>query len=424
MKIAQRPRPTREFWTKVKVILKIGGPGLITGAADDDPSGIGTYTLAGAQFGTAFLWLAVATWPLMAGVQMACAHIGMATGEGLGSALAKKFPRPLLTMVCVALFFANTLNVGADLVAMADCAEMLTGISSHFFMVFFGVGIALATIFLTYARISAALKWLAVSLLAYILTAFIEKPDWPQVLYATFVPHIPQTGEGWGTLVAILGTTISPYLFYWQAALEVEEKNAVRSKPSPSAAEKLFERRMDVGIGTFLSNTVMFFVILSASLTLNRHGLTHVETSREAATALVPLAGRFASLLFTFGLLGVGILAIPTLTGSAAYAFAETFRWKQGLDQPLLKAKAFYAVIIVSSLFGVLFDVIHISPLRALYWSAVANGLLAPFLLFGIFQVMRDAKLMRGDPAPAVRQVVVFLTMILMFGAAAGMILL
>ncbi len=412
---------------RLKLLAKIGGPGIVTGAADDDPAGIATYTMAGARFGHGFLWVALFTWPLMAAVQMACAHIAMATGQGLGAALSKKIPQWLLVGVCVMLFLANTLNVGADLVAMADCAEMLSGVSRHIFVVLIGVTIAGLTIYSRYEHIASVLKWLAASLFAYVISALLEKPDWWEVLRATLVPHLPRGTEGWGMLVAILGTTISPYLFFWQASQEVEEKKAHGQKTLRSrrgtTPKLIFERQLDVGLGTLFSNLVMFFIILSTSLTLSRHGLTQIETSRQAAEALVPLAGKMASLLYSVGLLGVGFLAIPTLTGSAAYAFAETFRWQQGLDLQWHKAKAFYAVILVSTLFAMLFDFLKVNPLKALYWSALVNGCLAPFLLFGILIVMRDKKLMNGKPAPRFRQAMLLLTMILMFAAAAGMFL-
>ena len=333
----------------MKKFLHSAGPGVITGAADDDPSGIGTYTIAGAQLGTRFLWTALLTWPLMASVQMACARIGMVTGQGLASALKRKFPRPVLIGISLALFLANTLNVGADLSAMADSAEMLSGISSHIFVIIFGVLISIATVQLRYYHIAKVLKWLALTLFAYIAVAFIIGPDWKDVFKDTFIPHWPAESAEWATLVAILGTTISPYLFFWQASQEVEEEKSsgrnTIAKRQGATDEEILTRKYDVGMGTFFSNLVMYFVILSAALTLHKHGITNIQTSKEAAEALKPLAGRFASLLYTVGIIGVGLLAIPTLTGSAAYALAETFNWNQGLDAKLFKAKAFYAVV-------------------------------------------------------------------------------
>lgn len=414
-----------KYSSKIKFFWSAMGPGVITGAADDDPSGIGTYTTAGAQFGTTFLWTALLTWPLMAAVQMACARIGMVTGEGLASALERKFPRPVLIIFCFALFIANTLNVGADLSAMADAAEMLVNGSSHVYVIIFGVVIAWATIKLRYFHIAKVLKWLAIFLFAYVITAFIIEPNWKEVLIDTMTPSIPTGKAQWSILVAILGTTISPYLFFWQASQEVEEEKAsgrdVVEKRIGATKKEILIRKYDIGIGTFFSNVVMYFIILATALTLNRHGLTNIETSKQAAEALVPIAGRFASLLYTIGLLGVGFLAIPTLTGSAAYALAETFGWDQGLDEKVNKAKAFYAVIAVSTLFAIIFDFFDFNPIKTLFYSAIVNGLLAPFLLVGIFVVIRDKNLMKGQPSSKLGQTVVGLTTLLMFGAAIGM---
>lgn len=417
-KIGKYPAKIKLFWSAM-------GPGVIAGAADDDPSGIGTYTAAGAQFGTAFLWTALLTWPLMAAVQMACARIGMVTGEGLASALEKKFPRPVLIIFCFALFFANTLNVGADLSAMADAAEMLIGGSSHVYVIVFGLIIAWATIKLRYFHIAQVLKWLAIFLFAYIIAAFLIGPNWKEILIDTVTPSLPSGKEQWSMLVAILGTTISPYLFFWQASQEVEEEKAsgrdVLEKRFGATKKEILTRQYDVGIGTFFSNVVMFFIILATALTLNRHGLVNIETSKQAAEALAPIAGRFASLLYTIGLLGVGFLAIPTLTGSAAYALAETFGWDQGLDEKVNKAKAFYTVIAVSTFFAIIFDFFDFNPIKTLFYSAVVNGLLAPFLLVGIFVVIRDKTLMKGQPSSKLGQAVVGATTLLMFAAAIGM---
>ena len=420
-KLTTYPSKIRLFWKSI-------GPGVITGAADDDPSGIGTYTIAGAQFGTRFLWMAILTWPLMAVVQMACARIGMVTGEGLASALEKKFSRPVLILFCFALFFANTLNVGADLAAMADSAEMLGAGSSHLYVVVFGVVIAWATVELRYHQIANILKWLALVLFSYIIAAFIVGPDWSQTLKDTFVPQFPSSSEQWGMIVAILGTTISPYLFFWQSSQEVEEEIAsgrkTLEKRIGATEQEIHLRKYDIGLGTFFSNIVMYFIILSTALTLNKHGLTNIETSRQAAEALVPIAGRFASWLYAVGLLGVGFLAIPTLTASAAYAIAETFGWDHSLDAPLRKARAFYMVILTSTLFAIIFDFSEINPIKALYWSAQVNGVLAPFILLGIFFVIKDSKVMQGQPSSKLTQWIHGFTVALMSIAAIGLFVL
>jgi NRAMP (natural resistance-associated macrophage protein)-like metal ion transporter len=415
----------KAYPSKIILFWRSTGPGIIAGAADDDPSGIGTYTQAGAQFGTGFLWTALLTWPLMAAVQMACARIGMVTGEGLASALEKKLPRPILIIFCFALFLANTLNVGADLSAMADSAEMLSGVSSHFWVLVFAILISWATVHLRYFHIARALKWLALFLFSYIIAALIVGPNWSEALKDTFIPSWPTGKEQWGMLVAILGTTISPYLFFWQASQEVEEEKAAGRDTLEArigaTAEEINTRKYDVGIGTFFSNAVMYFIILATALTLNRHGLTNIETSKQAAEALEPLAGKFAALLYTVGLLGVGFLAIPTLTGSAAYALAETFGWDHGLDSKLGKARAFYAVILVSTIFATALDYSDVNSIKALYWSAVVNGLLAPFLLLGIFLVIRDTKIMKGQPTSKLGVFIVGLCTLLMFAAAISM---
>ena len=401
------------------------GPGLITGAADDDPSGIATYSAAGAQMGTSLLWTAFITWPLMAAVQMMCARIGMVTGKGLAGALREKFPRPVLAVVSVALLAANTINVGADLTGMADAVNMLTGINPHVCVILFGAGIGYATIHFRYHKIASVLKWLALTLFSYVVTAFLVHPQWGKVAHDAFVPAWPRGHEAWAMLVAILGTTISPYLFFWQSSMEVEEEKAKGRRMlvfRQGASERdIIDRKMDVGTGVFFSNMVMFFIILTTTLTLHSHGMTKIETSRQAAEALRPFAGTFAYVLFTLGIIGVGLLSIPTLTGSAAYAFAETFHWRQGLDEKFRRARAFYAIIILSVTVGILFDFLKVNPMRALFWTAVINGLLAPFLLIGILTVACDSKIMRGQSGSLLGKMVVAVTTVAMVVAAVGM---
>ena len=410
--------PVRRFFSAL-------GPGLITGAADDDPSGVATYSVAGARLGTSLLWTAALTWPLMAVVQMTCARIGMVTGQGLAGAMRKKFPKWLLVIFAVGLLAANTINIAADLAGMADAAEMLTGADSHWFVVLFGVAIATATVRLRYYQIAGVLKWLALVLFAYVITAFLVHPDWTSVAKATLVPTAPAGREWWAALVAILGTTISPYLFFWQAGQEVEEEKAVgrrmlvqRLGVSP---KEIATRRLDVGVGTFFSNLVMFFIILTTALTLHAHGRTSIETSRQAAEALEPLAGKFAALLYTVGIIGVGFLAIPTLAGSAAYALAETFRWRYGLDLKFRGARYFYGVVVLSTAAGIALDFVNFNPIRALFWTAVLNGLLAPVLLVGILLVASDRDVMCGQPSSKGSLAVVALTAVLMLAAAFGL---
>lgn len=407
---------------KVAILSESLGPGIIAGAADDDPSGIGTYSIAGAQFGTNLLWTAFLTWPLMAAVQMMCARIGMVTGRGLAGNLKKKIPRPILILMCSGLFAANTLNVGADLAAMADAVEQLTGLSSHAFVVLFAIGISWATIRLRYYQIARVLKWLALFLFSYVAVAFVIGVEWRTVFHDTFIPKFPSSRDEWATLVAILGTTISPYLFFWQASQEVEEEKAMGRKTIKkrigATEHELLVRRVDVGLGTFFSNIVMYFIILVTAFTLHRNGITHIETTAQATEALRPLAGRFAATLYTLGLLGVGFLAIPTLTGSAAYALAETFGWRQGLDARLEKARSFYAAIIGSTAVAVALDFCGVNPVKGLYWTALVNGVLAPFLLVGVLLIACDKKMMHSQPSSKLSIVTVSATTLLMFIAA------
>jgi NRAMP (natural resistance-associated macrophage protein)-like metal ion transporter len=409
----------------IRSLLKSLGPGIITGAADDDPSGIATYSVAGAQLGTKLLWTALLTWPMMAAVQIMCARIGQVTGKGLAGNLKQRFPRWLLLVVVIALLIANTINIAADLAGMADAASMLSGVNSHWFVIAFALLISWATIRLRYHQIANVLKWLVLVLLAYPITAFVVGADWGLVLRDTLIPSLPHTRNEWATLVAILGTTISPYLFFWQTSEEVEEeKSAGRSSLAQrkgATSQELDLRTIDVGVGAFFSNMVMFFIILTTAVTLNRHGITNIQTSREAAEALRPFAGNFAATLFTLGIVGVGFLAIPTLAGSTSYAFAETLGWRQGLNKKLGQARWFYALILVSTGAGVALDFIGINPVKALYWTAVINGLLAPFLLVAILIVAADRRLMRGQPSSRLGWIVVAITTVAMFAAGVAM---
>lgn len=415
--------PTPSGW--FRSLAKAIGPGVITGAADDDPSGIATYSVAGAQLGTRLLWTALLTWPLMAAVQMMCARIGKVTGQGLAANFKQRFPRWLLLSFVIALLVANTINIGADLAGMADAAAMLSGMNSHWFVIGFAILISWATIRLQYKQIANVLKWLVLVLFAYPITAFVVGANWGQVLRDTLVPSIPHSRAEWEMLVAILGTTISPYLFFWQASEEVEEEKSAGQNSLAlrrgATDEELGLRNIDVGVGAFFSNMVMFFIILTTAVTLNKHGIMNIETSRQAAEALRPFAGNFAATLFTLGIVGVGFLAIPTLAGSTAYAFAETLGWRQGLSKELKQARWFYALILISTGVGVALDFIGINPVKALYWTAVINGLLAPFLLVAILIVAADKKLMQGQPSSRLGWIAVAIAAMAMFAAGVAM---
>jgi len=312
-----------------------------------------------------------------------------------------------------------------DLAGMADAAAMLSGINSYWFVVLFALLISWATVRLRYQQIASVLKWLVLALFAYPITAFVVGADWGRVARDALVPSVPHTRDEWSMLVAILGTTLSPYLFFWQASEEVEEEKAAGqstlAERRGATLKELEFRNIDVAVGTFFSNMVMFFIILTTAITLNRHGMTHIETTRQAAEALRPFAGKFAASLFTIGIVGVGFLAIPTLAGSTSYAFAETLGWRQGLDKKLKQARWFYALILLSTGVGVGLDFVGINPVRALYWTAVINGLLAPFLLVAILVVASDKKLMQGQPSSRLGWTVVAVTTIAMFAAGVAM---
>lgn len=413
--------------TRISKWLRTLGPGLVTGAADDDPAGIATYSVVGAQFGNAFLWSAFLTWPLMACAQMTCARIGLVSGAGLGSAIRKKFPRWIGGVLALALLVANAINITADLAGMGEAMSMLHLGPTLAYVAIFGVALAVLGVRLPYATIANVLKWLALALLAYVISGFLAKPDWSGVAHDVLLPTMPHGKDQWQALVAILGTTISPYLFYWQAGQEIEEqkdegKTSERSRANASRKE-IRDRRIDVATGTIASNVVMFFIILTAAATLHAHGTHHIETTRQAAEALRPVAGDAAFVLFTVGLVGTGLLAIPTLAGSAAYAFAETFDWRYGLNERFRRAVPFYGVYVAAILGGIVLNLLGISAVRALVWSAIINGLLAPVVLFVLLAVMVDAKLMKGQASPRIAVAIIALTALLMTGAGVAMFL-
>ena len=374
------------------------GPGLVTGAADDDPSGVTTYAVAGAAFGTGMLWTAVVTLPLMAAIQLVCARIGVVSGRGLAGAMRAHYPRWFLYAACVLLLVANVFNIAADLAGMADAAETLTGVTSGLWVPVFGLLVLAATIYTSYATFALWLKWLTAVLFAYVISAFLAHPNWANALRDTLVPRLSLDAAFVSTLVGVLGTTISPYLFFWQASQEVEEERAlgrhtVRERHGATDHE-LRDVRRDVVTGMVFSNVVMYFIMLSAAATLHRAGRVDIETSRQAAEALRPLAGNAAYLLFTLGLVGTGLLAIPILAGSASYAVAEVFGWRSGLDLPPRRARRFYAVLGGAIVAGALLDSLNVSAVRMMFLSAVLNGLLAAPLLVLVMLVGNNRKIM------------------------------
>jgi len=377
------------------------GPGLVTGASDDDPSGITTYSVAGAAYGNGFLWTAIITFPLMAAIQLICARIGLVTGRGLAGAVGRHYPRPLLLSACLILLVANVFNIAADLGGMAEAAAMLTGLPARPFILVFGVGITAVTVYTSYATFARSLKWLTAVLFAYIAAAVLARPDWFAVLRATVVPAFQWNERAVGTLVAILGTTISPYLFFWQASQEVEEEKGrgkrTLAQRRGATAHELADARLDVNTGMFFSNVVMYFIILATAATLYRTGLHDIQTAKQAAEALRPLAGDAAYLLFGLGLIGTGLLAVPVLAGSASFAVAEIFKWRAGLDLKPRPAWRFYLVLAGAIVCGMVLDVFETNPIRILFLSAVLNGLLAPPLMLLVMLVGNNRKIMGED---------------------------
>jgi NRAMP (natural resistance-associated macrophage protein)-like metal ion transporter len=375
------------------------GPGLITGAADDDPSGISTYSVAGATFGYAGLWTALFSFPLMSAVQLMCARLGMVTGQGLASVIRIRYPHWVLWSACALVVIANVFNIGADLGGMADAMQMVTGIHSYYWTPFFTAVIVGLLFWTSYVWIAKIFKWLTLVLFAYVLTAFLAKPDWMAVLRFTLIPHVEWSRSYIAVLVGILGTTISPYLFFWQAAEEVEEERAqgkvtVAQRRGSTDAE-LRAARTDVLTGMLFSNVVMYFIILTTAATLHAHGMTDIATAREAAEALRPLAGKGAYWLFTLGLIGTGMLAVPVLAGSCAYAVAEGAMWEEASlgDRPDA-ARGFYAVIGVAMMVGLALDFAGLNAVKMLFWSAVLNGVLAPPLVVLVVMLTSDRRVM------------------------------
>ena len=383
----------------VRRFIDLLGPGLITGASDDDPSGIGTYTSAGASLGFATLWTAVVTLPLMAAVQFVCAKIGMVTGRGLAGVLRRYYPPWVLYLAVLLLVVANTINVGTDIGAIAAAVNLVVpALPIKVMIVPVALFIVVLQILGSYRLIAKVFKWLSLTLFAYIAAAFLARPHWGEVLSNTFVPRLQFGGQYLLTLVAILGTTISPYLFFWQASEEVEEevqmgRTTLREREG-ATREELKHAALDTGVGMLFCNVVFYFVILASAATLHAHNQTDVQSATDAARALEPFAGPAAKYLFAFGLIGAGCLAVPVLSGSAAYAVAETFGWKYGLDTKPRQAKQFYAVIALSTLLGMLINFTGINPINALFWTAVIHGLLAPPLLIIIMLVSNNREVM------------------------------
>lgn len=403
------------------------GPGLITGAADDDPSGISTYSVAGASFGYGFLWVVLLSFPLMCAVQLMCARLGMVTGEGLSSVLRRRYPRGVLWSAAGLLLVANVINIGADLAGMAAAMEMMTPLPAAFWTPFFALVIPALLFQTSYRQIARAFKWLTAVLFAYVGAALLARPDWGKVLISTLVPHVEWSGAYLATFVAIMGTTISPYMFFWQAEQEVEEERAEgrrtlqRRRGATDAELRL--ARTDVLTGMAWAGLAMYFIILTTGARLHGAGITEIHTAREAAEALRPLAGDAAYLLFTVGIVGTGMLGVPILAGSAAYAVAEAMHWRGSLDDRPGVAPKFYAVLGASVLLGLLLNYLNVNPIRALFWAAVVNGVLAPPLVVVVTLLTSDPQVMEGRTNSPLLRILGWVTAALMGVAAVALVL-
>jgi NRAMP (natural resistance-associated macrophage protein)-like metal ion transporter len=385
---------------KDNATLKALGPGLITGAADDDPSGIATYSQAGVQFGFNTLWTLVLTYPLMVGIQLVSARIGLVTGRGLAANIRRAYSPWLLYTVVILLLVANVINIAADIAAMGEAARLVTGVgSAHLYSLGFGVLCLSLQVLLPYAAYVRYLKWLTLGLLAYVATVFAVKLPWLEVLQRTVWPHFTFTKDSVALIVAIFGTTISPYLFFWQASQEVEEIRAddnaqsLRKRPT-DAPSQLVRIKTDTFVGMGFSNLVAYFIILTTAVTLGEHGITSIQTSAQAAEALRPVAGDFAFFLFALGIIGTGMLAVPVLAGSAAYAVTESFKWKNGLDLKALEAQEFYGIIALATIGGMLLNFAPIDPIKALVLSAQINGVIAVPIMVVMMMLAHNRKLM------------------------------
>jgi NRAMP (natural resistance-associated macrophage protein)-like metal ion transporter len=398
---------------------------LITGCADDDPSGISTYAIAGAAFGYATLWTAMLSFPLMVAVQMMCGRLGMVTGRGLASVIRLNFPRWILWSACLLLITANVINIAADLSGMGEAAALVTGIKGMIWVPIFSVLITAFLFWSSYCQIARVFKWMTLVLLAYVVAAFFAHVDWRLALISTIRPKLSWSRESFSVLVAILGTTISPYLFFWQAAQEVEEKRAQgRNLAARRGATNIELQRLHVDVltGMFASNFIMYFIILTTAATLHASGVTHIETARQAAEALRPLAGDAAYWLFTLGLVGTGMLGVPVLAGSCAYAIAEAAAWKASLEKKPHNARRFYTVLGIAMMGGLTIDLIGLDAVKMMFWSAVVNGALAPPLILLVILLTSNRQIMGVRVNSRTLSILGWITFLFMSAATVGML--
>ncbi|MDD5489921.1 MAG: divalent metal cation transporter [Candidatus Moranbacteria bacterium] len=405
---------------KLSLYFKVLGPGVITGASDDDPSGIGTYSSVGAEFGFAILWTAAWLLPLMLAVQEVCARIGIVTNRGLAGVLEKHYRKKIVAGIVLLLVIANVANIGADLGAMAASLKMLTGANFFFTVIFFAFLIILLEIFFQYHVYVKFLKWLTISVFAYIFAGFMAHPNWREVFQNAFIPSIEFNEKYIFALIAIFGTSITPYLFFWQASEEVEENKLIKSKPGKYFLHhRIRHMRTDVGTGMVLANVVFFFIVLTTAQVLFKNGITDIGSAEQAALALRPFAGNLAYLLFALGIIGTGLLAVPILAGSGAYAISELMKWREGLELKFTRAKGFYAIISLSILVGLGLNFIGVNPIKALYYSAYLNGIIALPLLFAIMIVGNDKKIMGEETHPGWVKIFGWAAVIFMVSAVA-----
>ncbi len=413
------------LWIRLRAFASSLGPGLITGASDDDPSGISTYSIAGASTGYSMLWTAVLTTPMMAVVQGMCARIGLVCGCGLTTALAKRFPSIVVRALVVLVVVANTLNIGADLAGMGASAHLVFRlIPEDAWSIGFAAIVVAVEVFVAYGPFESIAKVLCTALFAYVITAFLAGVDWGTALRHAFLPEVQLTGVWISTFLGVLGTTITPYLFFWQASLEVEERTRRRpgeiSAHTPPSQREIADAHADVNAGMTYSNVIMFFIIVTTAATLGAHHVK-IVTAQDAAAALRPLAGPFAELIFALGMVGAGLLAVPVLAGASAYAVAETFSQPEGLSLKPRKAPLFYGIIVAGVAIGVLIELLRIDPIRALFWSAVINGLVAVPLLAAITVLANDRHIMGRWTNSRIANVWAILTIVLMSAAAVGL---
>ena len=399
---------------------KILGPGLVTGASDDDPSGIATYSQAGAAYGLSTLWTALITFPLMASIQEMCARIGLVTSHGLAGTLKSHYSKPVLYLMLLFSFPAIVMNIGADIAGMGAVGNMLfPSVKATYFSIGFTILLLVIIVYLPYQKFALVLKYLCLVLLVYLIVPFLYKQDWVEVLKSTFIPTIKFDKNFLSILVAILGTTISPYLFFWQATMEVEGQKTKNKKKLLFVNKRIIrEMRQDVNFGMLFSNFVMFFIILTAGSVLFNGNIHKIETVEQAARALKPLAGNASYLLFAAGIIGTGLLAIPVLSGSLSYIITESFGWKEGLDKKFFQAKAFYLIIFISLIMGLSLNYIGISPIKALIYSAILYGLTAPVLIAIILHISNNKKIMGKNTNGITSNILGFLALILMSLAA------